>query len=119
MRARLLAVLLSLSVAPTVAAPVKTYTSKVLPFEIIAAVRNYGITKGGILPAQVAVSVEGGTQADWLATAAYLAEKSIVNDVTFSEVDVFVPSRWGDKAPQGKKRLAKAYYAGPDPARSP
>ncbi len=119
MRASLLALLVTLSAAPAVAGPAKTYTGKVLPFEIIAAIRNYGITKGGILPAQVAISVQGGTQADWLATAAYVAEKSIVNDVTFSQVDIFVPNPWGDKAPQGKKRLAQAYYAGPDPTKSP
>ena len=118
MRARLLALLL-LSSVPAMADTPKTYTGKVLPFEIIAAIRNYGITKGGILPAQVAISVKGGTQADWLATAAYVAEKSIINDVTFSEVDVFVPNPWGDKPPQGMKRLAKAYYAGPNPRRSP
>ena len=117
MRIRLLALLL-LATTPAMADTPKTYTGKVLPFEIITAIRNYGITKGGILPAQVAISVEGGTQADWLATAAYVAEKSIINDVTFSEVDIFVPNPWGDKAPQGKKRLAKAYYSGPDPSRS-
>ncbi len=119
MRALLLTILLALSASPAAAAPVKTYTGRVLPFEIIAAIRNYGVTKGGILPAQVAISVMGGTQADWLATAAYVAEKSIVNDVTFSQVDIFVPNPWGDKAPQGKKRLAQAYYAGLNPARSP
>lgn len=119
MRLPLLALLAAASVVPAAAAGPAVYTGKVLPFEIIAAVRNYGITKGGILPAQVAISVKGGTTADWLATAAYVAEKSIVNDVTFAQIDVFVPSPWGDKAPQGKKRLAQAYYAGPDPKRSP
>ena len=118
MRLPLLALLAAASVVPAAAAGPAVYTGKVLPFEIIAAVRNYGITKGGILPAQVAISVKGGTTADWLATAAYVAEKSIVNDVTFAQVDVFVPNPWGDKAPQGKKRLAQAYYAGPDPKRS-
>lgn len=117
MRAPALLALL-LAATPAVAAPPATYTGKVLPFEIIAAVRNYGITKGGILPAQVAISVKGGTTADWLATAAYVAEKSIINDVTFAQVDIFVPNPWGDKAPLGKKRLAQAYYAGPDPKRS-
>jgi len=110
---------LAISVSPVAADTAKTYTGKVLPFEIIAAVRNYGITKGGILPAQVAISVKGGSQADWLATAVYVAEKSIVNDVTFSQVGVYVPSPWGDKPPQGGKQLAKVYYSGPDPGRSP
>ena len=119
MRARLLALFLSLSAAPAAAAPAETYIGKVLPFKIIAAIRNYGITKGGILPAQVAVSVQDGTQADWLATAAYVAEKSIVNDVTFATVEIYAPSPWGDKPPTSGKQLAKAYYAGPDPSRSP
>lgn len=118
MRVRLFA-LLVLATTTAKAETLKTYTGKVLPFQIISAIRNYGITNGGILPAQVVISVEDGTQADWLATAAYVAEKSIVNDVTFSTVDVFVPNPWGDKPPQGKKRLAKAYYSGPNPSRSP
>ena len=119
MRARLFAMLFAVSSVTAAAAPLATYTGKVLPFQIIAAIRNYGITKGGILPAQVAISVEGGTQADWLATAAYVAEKSIINDVTFSEVEVYLPNPWGDKAPTGGKQLAKAYYSGPNPQRSP
>lgn len=101
------------------AALAQTYTGKVLPFEIIVAVRNYNLNRNGMLPAQVSISVQGGTQADWLATAAYVAEKAIVNDVTFSEVTVFVPSPWGDRAPQARKRLAQAYYSGPDPSLSP
>lgn len=119
MRLRTAACALVLSALPAAADAPNTYTGKVLPFEIIAAIRNYGITKGGILPAQVAISVEGGTQADWLATAVYVAEKSIVDDVTFAEVEVYAPSPWGDKPPQSGKQLAKAYYAGPDPKRSP
>lgn len=119
MRVCLFLLLLALSATSAAAQAVKTYTGRVLPFEFIVAIRNYGVTKGGILPAQVAISVKGGTQADWLATAAYVAEKSIINDITFSQVDIFVPNPWGDKPPQGKKRLARAYYAGPDPARSP
>ncbi len=119
MRALPVALLILIAASSVPAGAFQTYTGKVLPFEIIAAIRNYGITKGGILPAQVAISVEGGTQADWLATAAYVAEQSIINDVTFSEVEVYAPSPWGDKPPQSGKQLAKAYYAGPDPARSP
>lgn len=118
MRLRLAAALFALSLLPAAADAPKTFTGKVLPFQIIAAVRNYGISKGGILPAQVAISVQGGTQADWLATAAYVAEKSIVNDVTFAEVGVFVSSPWGDLPPQRVKQIAKAYYSGPDPKRS-
>ena len=119
MRLRLAASFLVFLAFSAAAESPQTFTGKVLPFEIIAAVRNYGITKGGVLPAQVAISVQGGTQADWLATAAYVAEKSIVNDVTFSEVGIYVPSPWGDKPPQRVKQIAKVYYAGPDPKRSP
>ncbi len=119
MRARILALFLSLSIAPAAAAPAATYVGKVLPFKIIAAIRNYGVTKGGILPAQVALSVQNGNQADWLATAAYVAEKSIVNDITFATVEIYAPSPWGDTPPTSGKQLAKAYYAGPDPGRSP
>ena len=42
MRARLLALLL-LSSVPAMTDTPKTYTGKVLPFEIVAAIRNYGI----------------------------------------------------------------------------
>jgi hypothetical protein len=47
-------------------------------------------------PAQVSISVEGGTQSDWVATAANVAEQSSVNNVTFSTVEVYVPNPWGD-----------------------
>ncbi len=96
----------------------KVYTGRALHFEIISAIRNYGFAEG-MRPAQVAVSVQGGLQADWLATAAYVAEKSIVPDVTFAEVEVYVASPWGDLPPTRSKQLAKAYYGGPDPTKSP
>ncbi len=106
----------AVSTVPAIAED-KTFRGNAMPFEIIAAVRNFAFRDGPA--AQVVVSVVGGTQADWLATAAYVAEQSIVADVTFATVDVYVPSPWGDKPPQNVKQLAKAYYAGPDPSRSP
>lgn len=96
----------------------KSYTGRALPFEVITAIRNYGF-KEGMRPAQVAVSVQGGSQADWLATAAYVAEKSIVPDVTYSTVEVHVATPWGDLPPTRSKQLAKAYYGGPEPTKSP
>lgn len=118
MRFRSAAILLFACVsAYAAAAEERTFRGKALPFEIIAAIRNYGFKNGPA--AQVAISVEGGTQADWLATAAHVAEQSIVGDVTFAEIDVFVPSPWGDRPPQRVKRLVKAYFAGPDPSKSP
>lgn len=96
----------------------KTYTGQVLPFTVIRAIRNESF-KDGIIAAQVSVSIEGGTQADWAATAAYVAEQTIINNVTFSTVEVYVPNPWGDFPPTATKTLAKAYYSGPDPKRSP
>jgi len=96
----------------------KTYTGRVLPFAVIRAIRNESF-EDGMIAAQVAISVEGGTQADWAATAAYVAEQSIINNVTFSTVEVYVPNPWGDFPPTATKTLAKAYYSGPDPKRSP
>jgi hypothetical protein len=90
---------------------------RVLPFNIIGAIRNLGF-QGGMVAAQVSVSVDGGVPADWMATATYLAEHSIVNGVIFSQVEVYIPSPWGDMPPTHSKALAKAYYA-PEPSRSP
>jgi hypothetical protein len=92
-------------------------SGNVLPFKVIGAIRNHGY-KDGIVAADVSVSVEGGGPGDWLATAAYLAEHSIVAGVTFATVSVFVPNPWTDFPPQRVKLLAKVYYA-PDPSRSP
>lgn len=96
----------------------KIYSGRVQAFEIITAIRNYGFREG-MRPAQVAIAVNGGTQADWLATAAYVAEKSIVSDVTFAEVEVYTSSKWGDLPPTRVKQLAKAYYGGANPLKSP
>ena len=112
-----MAAFLFASLAPAVADEQRTFRGNVLPFEIITAIRNYGFKDGPA--AMVSVSVDGGNTGDWLATATYVAEQSIVGDVTFATVDVFVKSPWGDLPPQGVKRLAKAYFSGPDPSKSP
>lgn len=104
--------------ADTAASNQPTYAGRVMPFSVIRAIRNYGF-KDGLLPAQVSIGVEGGTPADWMATAVYVAEKSIINDVTYSEVEVYVPTPWADFPPTHSKMIAKAYYAGPDPRKSP
>ena len=66
------------------------------------------------------VDISGGRLAGRLdATAAYVAEQSIVNDVTFSQVEIYFPNPWGDMPPTHAKMIAKAYYSGPDPAKSP
>jgi hypothetical protein len=82
---------------------------RVLSFGVIRALRNLSF-KEGVL-ADITVSVNGGTQADWMATAAYIAERSIVNGVTHSNVEVFVNSPWGDKPPTLYKKLADARYS--------
>jgi hypothetical protein len=89
----------------------------VLPFTVIRAIRNYAF-KDGMVEAAVSISLKGGEPADWMATAVYVAEHSVVRDVTFVTVEVFVPNPWDDFPPQGHKILAKVYYA-PNPARSP
>ena len=99
------------------AAAVKEITGKVLPFQIISAVRNHAY-KDGMVEAAVSVSVEGGRPQDWIATAAYVAEHSMVADATFNTTEVYFPNPWGDMPPQHVKLLAKAYYA-PDPTHSP
>jgi hypothetical protein len=88
---------------------------RVLPFVIIGAIRNFGLKE---VEAQISVSVEGGTPNDWMATAVYIAEHSIVNGAIYSQVDVYVPNPWGDNPPTDHKTLAKVYYA-PNPSRSP
>lgn len=95
-----------------------TYAGRVMPFSVIRAIRNYGF-KDGLVSAQVSIGVEGGTPSDWMATAVYVAEQSIINDVTFSQVEVYVPTLWADFPPTHSKMIGKAYYAGPDPRKSP
>ena len=92
-------------------------TGRLLPFGIIRAIRNSGF-EGGLVAAQISLSVDGGVPADWMATAVYVAEHSIVNGVTFSQVEVYITSPWGDMPPTHSKMLAKVYYA-PVPSRSP
>ena len=53
-----------------------------------------------------------------MATAVYVAEHSIVRDVTFAKVDVLVANPWADFPPLHSKWLAEVYYA-PNPSRSP
>src|SRR4051794_1293426 len=48
---------------------------RALPFNIIGAIRNFGF-QGGLVAAQISVSVDGGVPADWTATAIYIAEHS-------------------------------------------
>lgn len=96
---------------------VPTVTGRVLPFKVLDAVRNRAF-QNGMVGAMSAVAVNGGTKQDWAATAAYVARHSIVKDVTFAKVEVFVDSPWGDKPPQWAKRLATAYY-GPRPGKTP
>jgi hypothetical protein len=99
------------------AAAAREVSGKLLPFTIIRAIRNHGF-KGGIVEADVSISVDGGEPGDWMATAVYVAEHSIVRDITFATISVYVPNPWGDQPPQQYKLLAKVYYA-PDPVRSP
>ena len=99
------------------AAAVKEVTGRVLPFQIISAVRNHAY-KDDMVEAAVSVSVEGGKPEDWIATAVYVAEHSLVADATFNTTEVYFPNPWGDMPPQHVKLLAKAYYA-PNPTRSP
>lgn len=101
----------------TKAAAAREVPGTVLPFKVIRAIRNHGFT-GGMVAADISVSVEGGSPGDWMATAVYIAEHAIVGDVTFSQVAVFVPNQWADFPPQQAKLLSKVYYA-PVPARSP
>lgn len=89
----------------------------VLPFKIIAAIRNFGF-KEGMIPAQISVAVEGGKSADWMATAIYIAEHATGNGAFYSVVEVYVPNPWGDMPPQQYKKLSQVYYA-PDPVHSP
>lgn len=89
----------------------------VLPFTIILAIRNYGFPQD-ILPAQVAVSVDGGTPADWMATGIYIAEHSIRNRAVAANVEVYVKNPWGDMPPTRNKQLANIFYS-PDPKHSP
>jgi hypothetical protein len=99
------------------AASVADISGTAMPFEVIRAVRNYGFVNG-MVAADISIAVDGGKPEDWLATAVYVAEHSIINGVTFSTVSVFVPNQWDDFPPQHDKMLAKVYY-GPDPSRSP
>ncbi len=71
-----------------------------------------------MIPAQISVSVEGGTPADWMATGIYIAEHAIGNGAVYSQVEVYVSNPWGDMPPEGSKKLAEVYFA-PDPAHSP
>ena len=89
----------------------------VLPFKIIAAVRNSAY-QNDMVEAHVVISVEGGNPMDWIATGVYVAEHSIVGNVTFATVGVFIPNPWGDDVPQEATQLAKVYYA-PNPSESP
>ena len=80
----------------------------VLPFTIEQAFRNYAY-KDKKVEAFVSLVVEGGQPGDWIATAVYVAERSIVRDVNFASVLVL------QKDPE--QELAQVYYA-PDPSRS-
>jgi hypothetical protein len=82
---------------------------RALPFKVIRAIRNHGF-KDGIVVADVSVTVDGGTPADWMATAVYVAEHSIIKDATVAEVLVIVPNGGADFPPLLVKELAKAYY---------
>ena len=99
------------------AAAARDISGNVLPFKVIRALRSH-LYVNGMVSADVSVSVTGGTPGDWLATAVYIAEHSIISDVTFSTASVFVENPWNDAPPQMVKILAKAYYA-PDPSMSP
>ncbi len=101
----------------TSASGLVTETGRVMPFKILCAIRN-PFFQNNMVAAQISITVEGGTPIDWMATGIYVAENSIINGVTFSEVEVYVPSPWGDQPPTLSKQLANVYYA-PDPAHSP
>ena len=88
-----------------------------LPFSIILAIRNFGFPRD-MLPAMIAVSVDGGVPADWMATGIYVAEHSIINGVVAAKVEVYVSNPWGDMPPTRNKQLADVTYA-PDPKHSP
>jgi hypothetical protein len=99
------------------AAAAKDAEGRVLPFKIIVAERNSAY-QNNMVAADVAISVDGGQPMDWVATGVYVAEHSIVRDVTFATVGVFITNPWGDDPPQEATQLAKIYYA-PDPSQSP
>jgi len=99
------------------AAAARDISGKVLPFKVIRAIRNHGYVDK-MVEAYVSISVDGGTPGDWMATAVYVAQHSIVRDVTFSKVDVLVANPWADFPPLHSKWLAEVYYA-PNPSRSP
>lgn len=92
-------------------------TGKVLPFKIVAAIRNDGF-RDNMVQALVTVSVTGGTPADWAATAIHVAEHAIVEDVTFAQAEVIIENPWGDRPPQHWKMLARADFS-PIPGKSP
>src|SRR5581483_11190535 len=81
----------------------------VLPFRVLTAIRNYGY-RDGMVEGFVAVAVTGGSKGDWAATASYIAQQSVIRDVTFTQVEVYTDSPWGDKPPQRAKSLATAYF---------
>ena len=99
------------------AAAVRDVSGNVLPFTIVRADRSHGYVDG-MVGALVSVMVDGGEPADWITTAVYIAEHSIVRDTTFVTAEVYVTNPWSDFPPQHFKLLAKVYYA-PDPSRSP
>lgn len=80
-----------------------------LPFKVLSAIRNHAF-KDGMVLADVTVSVEGGTSSDWIATAVYVAEHSIVEDANVAKVFVIVANNDGDSAPRMITELAEAYY---------
>jgi hypothetical protein len=84
-------------------------TGRVLPFHVIMAIRNHGFGAERS-EAAISISVDEGEPGDWLATAIYVAEHSLVLDAAFAKVEVFVPNPWGDNSPTGHKILATVYY---------
>jgi hypothetical protein len=84
-------------------------TGRALPFQVIMAVRNHGFGADRA-EAAIAISVDSGGPGDWLATAIYVAEHSLVRDAVSAKVQVFVPNPWGDDSPAGHKMLATVYY---------
>lgn len=121
MLALVAAVLNAAWLAPSSSAPQDSeilHAGQVLTFGIIRAFRNYGF-KDGMVAAEVSVSVEGGSRDDWMATAVDIAEQSILGDVTFAKVEVYSLNPWSDLSPTEHKLLAKVYYSGPAPKRSP
>ena len=46
-----------------------------------------------------------------MATAAYIAEHSMVNGATFSEVELYIPNPWGDMPPTNDKNSQQKFIS--------